>query len=315
MKNIYVDKLISENNKVKKIKNMLNMPGSKVKMLPYITKILPNEMENYYEPFLGGGSLLIDILHHYDLTGDIIVSDIDKNIIDLWNYIKNNITEFNEVLKNTKKEYNDLVGEDRILKYYEFIERFNSTTNSSIEKSILFRLIVQMTKMSRLNYGKDGNLLKDMNKARYALGEYNKKTYKTRVLDINLKEENYIKLSNLIQNVEFLNQSYDKTLDIVINSNKSVIYIDPPYLNTKVNYIDNFDMNNQLILVNKIKDLNRKGNKVIYSNACHNLDFINQFDINEWNIMDVFIRRCGRSNLNPKKNISKKNNECLFYSK
>jgi DNA adenine methylase len=44
-----------------KIKPILKWPGGKEREIPHIFKALPKEIENYYEPFVGGGAVFVNI--------------------------------------------------------------------------------------------------------------------------------------------------------------------------------------------------------------------------------------------------------------
>ena len=51
------------------MKTFLNYIGSKRRLLKKIERFLPNSINNYYEPFVGGGSMLFHLnrfeAHHF----------------------------------------------------------------------------------------------------------------------------------------------------------------------------------------------------------------------------------------------------------
>ena len=47
--------------KNKKLSSLLKYPGGKESELKYILQLLPTVINNYYEPFLGGGSVYLSI--------------------------------------------------------------------------------------------------------------------------------------------------------------------------------------------------------------------------------------------------------------
>jgi DNA adenine methylase len=58
--------------------------GGKRKLLPKIAPFLPNEMDIYCEPFVGGGAVFLS----KDKWANIeVINDIDTDIYDLWNDI------------------------------------------------------------------------------------------------------------------------------------------------------------------------------------------------------------------------------------
>jgi DNA adenine methylase len=79
------------------LKPFLKWPGGKSKELKVIIPNLPNEINNYYEPFIGGGAVYFAIndVNHY------FINDKSKDLVDLYLSIKsNNNYELFESLSN-----------------------------------------------------------------------------------------------------------------------------------------------------------------------------------------------------------------------
>ena len=79
------------------LKPFLKWPGGKSKELKVIIPNLPNEINNYYEPFIGGGAVYFAIndVNHY------FINDKSKDLVDLYLNIKsNNNYELFESLSN-----------------------------------------------------------------------------------------------------------------------------------------------------------------------------------------------------------------------
>jgi DNA adenine methylase len=58
--------------------------GGKRKLLPKITPFLPDDMDIYCEPFIGGGAVFLS----KDKWANVeVINDIDKDMFDLWNDI------------------------------------------------------------------------------------------------------------------------------------------------------------------------------------------------------------------------------------
>ena len=66
-------------------KPVIKWSGSKRSQSAKIKEYLPKNFNRYYEPFIGGGSMLYAINPSDAVCGDICVP-----LIDLWNEIKNN---------------------------------------------------------------------------------------------------------------------------------------------------------------------------------------------------------------------------------
>ena len=72
-------------------KPVIKWSGSKRSQSAKIKEYLPDKFNRYYEPFIGGGSMLYAINPTDAVCGDICVP-----LIDLWNEIKNNPVELSE---------------------------------------------------------------------------------------------------------------------------------------------------------------------------------------------------------------------------
>lgn len=85
--------------------NFLKYPGGKERELKFIKPILP-EFKNYYEPFVGGGSvyLSIDGAEHY------YINDRSDDLINLYKCIKNQDTDFYLILNNFQDDWR-LIGQ------------------------------------------------------------------------------------------------------------------------------------------------------------------------------------------------------------
>jgi len=114
--------------KEKRFSPFLKWPGGKEKELNYIHEYLPNDIENYYEPFVGGGAvyLSLDARRYFvnDKSLDLIclyelikINDkdffnnlykIDKCWSDIGKYILNNGSVYKELYKKFKNNHIDL---------------------------------------------------------------------------------------------------------------------------------------------------------------------------------------------------------------
>jgi DNA adenine methylase len=197
--------------------------GSKRSIAKDIVECFPLTIDTYYEPFCGGCSVLYYMLNNGVHANRYICSDINSDLINLWNTIKNNHLE---VIYKYDKMWNEMQAldiEDRKEYFYNVRTRFNR------EKSPFdFMFIMRTTTNGMPRYNKNG--------------EFNNSFHITRS-GINPKKFQIIinKWNRLLNkyNVEFLCQSYNN-----ITSNKNdVVYLDPPYANTKGMYYGKIDYN------------------------------------------------------------------------
>ena len=72
---------------------VIKYTGSKRLQAKEIVDKFPKEIDIYYEPFIGGGSILIELLQRKDIkVKKYICSDINKDLIHFWILLKDNPT-------------------------------------------------------------------------------------------------------------------------------------------------------------------------------------------------------------------------------
>lgn len=85
-------------------KNKLAQPflkwaGGKRQLLPEIRKYVPKKINTYYEPFIGAGAVLFDIQ-----PKKAVINDVNKELVNVYNVIKNNVDELIEDLQKHENE-------------------------------------------------------------------------------------------------------------------------------------------------------------------------------------------------------------------
>ena len=80
------------------VKPFLKWVGGKTQILDTVLARFPRDINNYYEPFVGGGSVLLGFLdtvkkHNIVLRGKVYVSDLNTNLIGLYQNIQNCVEE------------------------------------------------------------------------------------------------------------------------------------------------------------------------------------------------------------------------------
>ena len=141
-------------------KPFLKWVGGKTQIINTILEIFPQDINNYYEPFLGGGSVLFGLLSlqkagHIKINGNIKVYDLNQGLINVYQKIKNNPDELLLELESYKKTYNGLTGNtinrapiniDEALTskesyYYWLRNHFNNEPKTTIKSAALFIFI------------------------------------------------------------------------------------------------------------------------------------------------------------------------------
>ena len=74
------------------VRPLLKWLGGKTQIIDKIISKFPKKINNYYEPFIGGGSILINLLQQKDIIikGNIYVYDLNKSLIDFYKSIQSN---------------------------------------------------------------------------------------------------------------------------------------------------------------------------------------------------------------------------------
>ena len=98
------------------MKPVIKWSGSKRTQSEAIKKYIPESFDTYFEPFIGGGSMLYAINPDKSVCGDICVP-----LIDLWNEIKNNPDKLADEYEIRWKR----LQEEGYTAYYAIRDEFN----------------------------------------------------------------------------------------------------------------------------------------------------------------------------------------------
>ena len=279
-------------NNMKIQKPFLKWVGGKTQIIDKIINIIPKNMENYFEIFLGGGSVLMAVLSKVK-NNEILIKEkvyaYDKNegLIYVYKNIKTNSEELKKEITKHKNIY-DSIGEingnrkpknleeakqSKESYYYWIRTRFNSIDKKSVEASALF-IILNKT-------GFRGMYREGPNGFNIPFGNY-KKTPKF----INGVEMDNVK--ELIKDVIFEVKDFR---DSIKNAKKNdFVYLDPPYAPKKddsfVGYVkEGFGLENHKKLFKMVKKLECK---FLFHNA--KVDLIEK-EFVEYNIEEQLCRR------------------------
>ena len=204
------------------MKPFITYIGSKRFLLKSIK--LPKTINNYYEPFVGGGSMLYHVNNNYDIKKNYI-NDLNKDIINIYKVIKSNSTKLLIELYRLNK----LRG---IPVFNEIVNTFNNSSNK-ILKSAIHIYLSKICFNSTLNY--QGSIIKPQ------YSEQRRNQIKNIHKDKNIKD-----ISKLLKKTIIKSQDY-KTF---LNKNKpkkgDFVFLDPPYLvkDVKKYYKDVFNLKN-----------------------------------------------------------------------
>ena len=248
---------------MKTVKPFVKWAGGKNSLIPQITKYYPFELKNgfierYIEPFVGGGAVLIDILQKYEIK-EAYAFDINIDLINCYNVIKNNVEELINELKKKEKNFIALNDEERQNYFYDIRAEYNSyklNDKLDVKRASEFIFLNRTCFNGLYRVNKDG-------KFNVPCGKYKNPT----ICDSN----NLRNLSELIKNVIFEYGDYRKSEKYV--NNNTFVYFDPPYrpLSATSGFTsytkEDFNDDNQKELANYFYKLDLKNAKLMLSNS------------------------------------------------
>ena len=255
-------------------KPFLKWVGGKTQILDDVFHLFPKLIQNYHEPFLGGGSVLLALLSQARAKkihlGKVYASDLNSNLISLYKNIQASPTIFLQELKGLVEPFLKLTGSEvnRNAKtlaevssqesyYYWIRSRFNTMTKEERGSFLGSAMFLFLNKTCFRGVYREGP--KGFN---VPFGHYK---------NPGIVDEDHIKaVAELIKDVVFTCQPFMAALQNVLPGD--FIYLDPPYApeNEKsfVGYTaDGFALKDHQSLFKGILDLHTKGSKFLMSNA------------------------------------------------
>ena len=239
------------------IKPFIKWVGGKSEILNDVLNKFPTQINNYYELFLGGGSVLFGILNLIEqkkitIDGKIYACDYNEKLIYVYKHIQNNPLELSKRIDNCMEYYNDADDKQKI--YYWFRNMYNNLKTGDIDKSALFIILNKLCFRGLYRENKKGEF-------NVSYGNYKKPL----IPDL----KTILNISVSIQKVIFNHKSF---IDVVNKPKKGdFVYTDPPYLpidNDFVNYTSsgfNKDMHDTLF--KSLKQYKSKKIKFLMSNS------------------------------------------------
>lgn len=229
--------------------------GGKRQLLKDIEKHLPDNIDTYYEPFIGGGAVLFHLQPRV-----AVINDTNEELVNLYRVIEQNPEDLIEDLKKHRNE------ETYFYKIREVDrDKAGYVKLSDVERAsrIIFLNKTCFNGLFRVNSSGEFNT---------PFGRYKNPNI---VNDVTIRAINKYFSEN---DVKILNTDFERVLDGIKPS--SFVYFDPPYdpVSTSANFTGytkgGFDRNEQVRLKELCDRLDGMGVKYLLSNSA--TDFIRE---------------------------------------
>jgi DNA adenine methylase len=262
---------------------ILKWVGGKRDIISNIFDKFPKEIDNYYELFIGGGSVFLELISRCEKNeikvNKFILNDINETLITMYNNIKNNdeLEILIKELKTLNENYNkathieypkrhkyqidlnenieNVIKKGKSFLYYYYRQLYNSISNNTILKSALLIFLNKTCFRGLYREGPNG--------FNVPFGNYENPS---------IYDEHYLKHLNHIFKKYDITFSNINFRDFKSFNKNDFVYLDPPYypVNDKsfVEYNESgFGKKENEELYELCKLLNKVSIKFIHSNS------------------------------------------------
>lgn len=255
----------------KKIKRSpLFYVGDKYRLMKQLLDLFPKEINNFYEPFTGGGTVFLNVE-----AEKYFLNDIDKHLVNIHKFLISKAEKPEKFFRDVEKiihkyklshSYKNDIVPDSLKKEFKktYYARFNKegyeklrvhvNKNKKNDPLILHILLIYgFNRMLRFNGGGKFNLPVgnvDFNKnVVSALNDYFE----------------FVKAKR----IKFTSQDFRKFFEERVYEKGDFVYFDPPYLIASSEYNKLWGENVEVSLLDLIDRLDKKGVKFALSNVTH----------------------------------------------
>lgn len=256
------------NNKIKR--SPMFYVGDKYRLMKQLVNLFPEEINNFYEPFVGGGTVFLNIE-----AKKYYLNDIDKNLIDIHRFLIKNSNNSNVFFRSVEKiiykynlsrSYKEDIIPDSLKKEWkktyfarfnkEGYERLKERINKTKDKDPLILYILLIYGFNRmLRFNGEGRFNLPVGNV-----DFNKNVVNALDNYFNSVKDKKTRLSSKDFRQFLYRRKYFKN---------DFIYFDPPYLITASEYNKFWDQNSELDLLYLIDSLNKHGVRFALSNVTH----------------------------------------------
>lgn len=195
------------------LKPIIKYNGGKSSELEIIKKFIPENINTYIEPFVGGGSIYFYLNHEKN-----IINDINKNLIHFYSTVKNNF-------KILEKEISSLENDENT--YYIIRNMMNEKIEKEYDLATLFYYINRTCYRGMIRYNNKGEF-------NVPFGRY--KSFNP----LSFISEEHIKL---LERTEIYNKDFSQIFEMA--DKEDFMFLDPPYMSQFKRYYNDFSEEDQ----------------------------------------------------------------------
>ena len=251
---------------ISNISPFVKWAGGKRQLLPQIKERMPEKYNNYFEPFVGGGAVLFELL-----PSSALINDINKALINAYRQICN----VPEAFINAVNRLDTEMWEDGKKYYYSLRERFNDKLMKSeydVELAALFVFINKHCFNGLYRVNGKGLFNVPYNNNRKASGD----------------EKAILNVSKYLQGVTIIDGDFEEACQEAKKGD--FVFIDSPYAPLNPTSFESytkegFDIESHKRLANLYDELTDRGCFCMLTN--HNTELINELYGNKGYTIDV----------------------------
>ena len=256
-----------------KVPTLVKWVGGKKQLLSQFESLFPKKFNNYFEPFAGGGAVAFYLIKTRN-PKKVFLSDINAELIDAYNIVKNNPEKLIKLLEQYKENHNKE-------NYYD-VRAKDPKLLSELERAARFIYLNKtcFNGLYRVNLKGGFNV---------PMGNYKNPAI--------ANNKDLTEIASLLKNVQVEIKQFHEGVETAEEGD--FVYFDPPYypLNRTSNFTsynkDSFLEKEQIKLFETFRKLDKKRVKVMLSNS--DTDFIKNL-YKDYNQTFVQARRMINSN-------------------
>jgi len=262
-----------------KLHPILKWSGGKSGNYKHLNKSLPQalidgKINNYYEPFLGGGAMFLNLIQNVKLNR-CILSDINEDLILFYKAIKNNPKELISLAEKSIDSYIKISNKEKRKEFYNRIRAAYNEEQSIIDyenySSFYIHRAAQLLFLNKTCFG--GRYRQNRK------GEFNVPCSCENPSKLN--KTNILLISAIFrcENISFRQADY-KDVCNEISGDDSFVYFDPPYDGTASDYYKiPFSHEDHIELSEIYKVLHKKNTFLMMNNSCITKKYYSDFTI------------------------------------